>query len=173
MEYKYSTYKEFNSRNEAVEAVRVLVSDGFSDIQTEDLYALQTSVDVGAPPRRKSFYFESMGVLIGGVGGVLLGLLVFGVPHATLGFPESYWLVVAGVIVCMVASAVVGLIEGFILAKRHVHEPVSGTRRGVVGVRVKTESPEKLIRAKSLLAQFGERPNRRLRDWFLGPSPSR
>ena len=159
-----SAYKEFENRLQARRAVRALAAAGFEDIETEDFHGLQTAHDVGAPSPRKSFIFELSGLICGIVGGVVLGILLFGVPSDVLNFPHSGVVTVVGVLICAGAGSVIGLIEGAIFAKRSTWEPTS--RKGKVGVRVRVRTAAEVIEAKTILSQFGELPHGRVASWL-------
>jgi len=155
MDAGISTYKEFNNVDEAADAVRALHSAGFEDIETFDLTPnLHQIDDVGAPTSRKKWTYPLCGVVVGAAIGVTLGAILFYAPAQILGTEYTLALTVVGVGACTLFATLIGLQEGWILAKRACVEPTSSSGGRSVGVKVKSRDSSRVIMAKAILAQF-------------------
>ena len=160
MNAQISTFKEFFDEKEAAGAVRALQAAGFEEVETFDLSPhLQEIDDVGPPDqKRKKWAYLITGPVLGVMGGALLGSVLFFVPSAILQMPFATQITVVGVSVCMLVGLAIGLQEAWILAKRACYEPTSSNGARSVGVKVRSRDSSRLKDAKTILAQFGEKP---------------
>jgi hypothetical protein len=167
MENNLTTYVEFANCHQAEDAVRALKAAGFEDIEIEDLsHGLQMATDVGESPPGPTRNYSLSGLGLGAILGCCWGILVFGIPAGLLDFPHAGIIATVGILLCIGWGALIGMQQAFVIIGRRSPDPTSILDGHPVGVRVKSDQGNRVIRAKEILTHFSDLSPRQRRWWI-------